>query len=175
MLVRDHDDRVLLCNLTYKQDWDLPGGVVEVHESPRPAVARELEEELALDIKAGGLLLTDWLPSWSGWDDALCLVFDGMHDASIAAGRSPSRGRSAPRSSARRSRCASAARTSPPAGSSPRWRTSAGPARRTPSPAADPGPTRAVPGRRDLLLSAGRPPSPWRDGGRPGGEADATA
>ena len=84
MLVRDHDDRVLLCNLTYKQDWDLPGGVVEVHESPQLAVARELEEELALDIKAGGLLLTDWLPSWSGWDDALCLVFDGgVHDASI--------------------------------------------------------------------------------------------
>ncbi|MGA9746192.1 MAG: GNAT family protein, partial [Nocardioides sp.] len=26
MLVRDPDDRVLLCRLTYKQDWDLPGG-----------------------------------------------------------------------------------------------------------------------------------------------------
>ena len=22
-------------------------------------------------------MLTDWLPPWSGWDDALCLVFDG--------------------------------------------------------------------------------------------------
>ena len=160
MLVRDHDDRVLLCNLTYKQDWDLPGGVVEVHESPQLAVARELEEELALDIKAGGLLLTDWLPSWSGWDDALCLVFDGgVHDASIVDGSSPSRGRSAPRSSARRSRCASAARTSPPAGSSPRWRTSAGPARRTPSPAADPGPPGGARSSGPSPLSAGRPPS----------------
>ena len=50
MLVRDRDDRVLLCQLTYKQDWDLPGGVVEVGESPQLAVAREVEEELGLTI-----------------------------------------------------------------------------------------------------------------------------
>ena len=63
MLVRDTDDRVLLCQLTYKQDWDLPGGVVEVGESPQLAVAREVTEELGLDIKAGNLVLTDWLPA----------------------------------------------------------------------------------------------------------------
>jgi 8-oxo-dGTP pyrophosphatase MutT (NUDIX family) len=84
MLIRDQDDRVLLCQLTYKKDWDLPGGVVEVGESPQLAVSREVEEELGLVIPAGGLLLTDWLPPWSGWDDALCLVFDGgVHDASL--------------------------------------------------------------------------------------------
>jgi len=84
MLVRDPEDRVLLCQLTYKQDWDLPGGVVEVHESPQLAVAREVAEELSLDLPADRLLLTDWLPSWSGWDDAICLVFDGgVHDASL--------------------------------------------------------------------------------------------
>ena len=84
LLVRDHDGRVLLCRLTYKQDWDLPGGVVEVGESPQLAVAREVEEELGLTILAGRLLVTDWLPPWGGWDDALCLVFDGgEHDASI--------------------------------------------------------------------------------------------
>lgn len=84
MLVRDTEDRVLLCRLTYKEDWDLPGGVVEVHESPQIAVSREVAEELSLDITADGLLLTDWLPSWSGWDDALCLVFDGgVHEPSI--------------------------------------------------------------------------------------------
>ena len=47
------------------------------------AVAREVEEELGLDIEAGRLLLTDWLPPWCGWDDAVCLVFDGgVHDPS---------------------------------------------------------------------------------------------
>jgi 8-oxo-dGTP pyrophosphatase MutT (NUDIX family) len=85
MLVRDTEGRVLLCNLTYKPDWDLPGGVVEVNEAPHTAVARELDEELALQIDAGRLVLTDWLPPWSGWDDAVCLVFDGgVHDASVA-------------------------------------------------------------------------------------------
>lgn len=77
MLVRDLDGRVLLCQLTYKTDWDLPGGVVEVGESPRLAASRELTEELGLVIPARTLLLTDWLPPWGGWDDALCLVFDG--------------------------------------------------------------------------------------------------
>ena len=77
MLVRDPADRVLLCQLTYKKDWDLPGGVVEVGESPHLGVTREIQEELSVNIPAGQLLLTDWLPEWSGWDDALCLVYDG--------------------------------------------------------------------------------------------------
>jgi 8-oxo-dGTP pyrophosphatase MutT (NUDIX family) len=81
MLIRSTDGRVLLCQLTYKKDWDLPGGVVEVGESPLLAVAREVEEELGLALKAGPLILTDWLPPWGGWDDAVCLVFDGgEHD-----------------------------------------------------------------------------------------------
>lgn len=90
MLVRaeggpgDDEPRVLMCQLTYKADWDLPGGVVEVGESPRLAVVREVEEELSLDIAAADLVLTDWLPPWGGWDDAVCLVFDGgVHPASL--------------------------------------------------------------------------------------------
>jgi 8-oxo-dGTP pyrophosphatase MutT (NUDIX family) len=84
LLVRDHDGRVLLCQLTYKRDWDLPGGVVEVGESPQQGALREIREELDVSLPAGRLVLTDWLPPWSGWDDAVCLVFDGgVHDASL--------------------------------------------------------------------------------------------
>jgi len=91
MLIRSEDaldgPRVLLCQLTYKKDWDLPGGVVEVGESPRIAVSREVTEELGLDIPAGALVLTDWLPPWGGWDDAVCLVFDGgEHPESLTDG-----------------------------------------------------------------------------------------
>ena len=82
VLIRDEDDRVLLCQLTYKQDWDLPGGVVEVGESPELAAVREVKEELGLDVQSSGLLLTDWLPPWGGWDDAICLVFDGGRQVS---------------------------------------------------------------------------------------------
>lgn len=77
LAVRDEGDRLLLCELTYKQDWDFPGGVVEVGESPRTAAARETTEELGLQLPAGRLLAVDWLPSWSGWDDACVMVFDG--------------------------------------------------------------------------------------------------
>jgi 8-oxo-dGTP pyrophosphatase MutT (NUDIX family) len=87
MLIRSTDGRVLLCQLTYKRDLDLPGGVVEVSESPQLAVTREVKEELGLTVEAGRLLLTDWLPPWGGWDDAICLVFDGgEHDAGVVDG-----------------------------------------------------------------------------------------
>ncbi len=87
MLIRSADGRVLLCQLTYKKDWDLPGGVVEVSESPQLAVSREVSEELGLEIEAGPLVLTDWLPPWGGWDDAVCLVFDGgVHEDSLVDG-----------------------------------------------------------------------------------------
>jgi RimJ/RimL family protein N-acetyltransferase/8-oxo-dGTP pyrophosphatase MutT (NUDIX family) len=75
---------LLLCQLSYKPDWDLPGGVVEVGESPRLAAAREVREELALTVRPGPLLVVDWLPAWSGWDDACTLVFDGgLHAAEL--------------------------------------------------------------------------------------------
>lgn len=84
LLVRDQHDRVLLCRLTYKDDWDLPGGVSEVGESPPETAGREVQEELGLTVPVGDLLVVDWLPPWSGWDDALCLVFDGgRHDEAL--------------------------------------------------------------------------------------------
>jgi len=76
-LIRDPDDRVLLCELTYKAEWDLPGGVVEPLESPATGLARELREELGLDVGVGDLVTVNWLPAWRGWDDACVFVFDG--------------------------------------------------------------------------------------------------
>src|SRR5664280_874814 len=34
-LFRDTDDRVLLLQVSYKSDWELPGGIVDRHEPPR--------------------------------------------------------------------------------------------------------------------------------------------
>lgn len=83
-LLRDGDGRVLLCELTYKPDWDLPGGVVEVGESPLDSVVREVHEELGVRVTARSMLTVDWLPPWAGWDDACLIVFDlGTVDASI--------------------------------------------------------------------------------------------
>jgi RimJ/RimL family protein N-acetyltransferase/8-oxo-dGTP pyrophosphatase MutT (NUDIX family) len=83
-LLRDESGRVLLCELTYKPDWDLPGGVVEPGESPYEAVRREVEEELGVSPVPRRLLAVDWLPPWAGWDDACLLVFDlGTVEAGI--------------------------------------------------------------------------------------------
>ena len=81
-VLRDPKGRVLLCELSYKREWDLPGGVVDPGESPATCVEREIFEELGLTVKVGRLLAVNWLPPWRGWDDALLYLFDlGVHDA----------------------------------------------------------------------------------------------
>lgn len=75
-LVRDGAGRVLLCELTYKKEWDLPGGVADGGESPAHTLAREVAEEFGLELPVGRLLAVDWLPPYRQWADALLLVFD---------------------------------------------------------------------------------------------------
>lgn len=75
-VLRDSEGRVLLCELTYKAEWDLPGGVVDPSESPAQCVVREVREELAIDVEVKGLLAVNWLPPWRGWTDATVFVFD---------------------------------------------------------------------------------------------------
>jgi 8-oxo-dGTP pyrophosphatase MutT (NUDIX family) len=85
-VLRDPDGRVLLCELTYKAEWDLPGGVVDPSESPAECVVREIREELAIDVEVRGLLAVNWLPPWRGWSDATVFVFDlGVADEDIIA------------------------------------------------------------------------------------------
>lgn len=77
VIVRDKQGRILLVNPNYKPDWDLPGGMAEANEPPIEAAARELREELDLDVKIGALLTVDWIEPHGPWDDTLVFVFDG--------------------------------------------------------------------------------------------------
>jgi RimJ/RimL family protein N-acetyltransferase/8-oxo-dGTP pyrophosphatase MutT (NUDIX family) len=87
-LIRNNANEILLCELTYKQEWDLPGGVVDPHESPAHAVIREIREELQVEMVPQSLVAVNWLPSWRGWDDAMLCVFDlGIDDEVIARAR----------------------------------------------------------------------------------------
>ena len=46
VVVRDTAGRVLLCQVSYKKDLELPGGVVEPDEDPATGASREMQEEL---------------------------------------------------------------------------------------------------------------------------------
>lgn len=86
-LVLDAAGRVLLCETSFKPDWELPGGIVELGEPPWLACEREMREEMGVDLAVGRLLLADWLRPYLGWEDALELVFDvpTVSDADAAA------------------------------------------------------------------------------------------
>ncbi len=76
-LFRDTSDRMLLLQVSYKNDWELPGGIVERHEPPRVGAEREVLEEIGLERVLGQPLVVDWLPPYLGWDDAVEFIFDG--------------------------------------------------------------------------------------------------
>ncbi|MGH9465932.1 MAG: (deoxy)nucleoside triphosphate pyrophosphohydrolase [Terriglobales bacterium] len=87
-VLRRHDGRILICQRAASQrhplQWEFPGGKREAGESESAALARELEEELGIEVRAaeiGALLLrrryqypeTGWLelafydvPRWRG-------------------------------------------------------------------------------------------------------------
>lgn len=77
VLFRDAQGRVLLAQTTYKDDWELPGGVIEPGETPRVGAEREVLEETGLSVQLGQPLVVDWMPPYLGWDDALEFIFDG--------------------------------------------------------------------------------------------------
>lgn len=77
MLFSNVEGKVLLVEPTYKQHWELPGGVVEADESPRSAAQREITEELGFDHPAGRLLVLDWVPPAVNRSEGVIAVFDG--------------------------------------------------------------------------------------------------
>jgi 8-oxo-dGTP diphosphatase len=67
--------QVLLVHKTYGNHWDIPGGYVDVGESPAAACRRELREELGINRSPRQLLVVDWAPNDSDGDKIL-YIFD---------------------------------------------------------------------------------------------------
>ncbi len=77
VLFRDRAGRVLLVEPSYKADWEIPGGAVEVDESPWAAASRELAEELGWTRPVGRLLVVDFHPARDRRPETVAFVFDG--------------------------------------------------------------------------------------------------
>jgi len=73
----DAAGNLLVVNPTYKQDWEIPGGVVEADESPRETVMREVREELGLARAPLRLLGVDYSGQTDRRTESLQFIFLG--------------------------------------------------------------------------------------------------
>lgn len=62
VLLRDEQDRFLAVKPNYRDHWLMPGGSLDPGEDPRTCAAREMKEEVGLDLPIGRLLCVDWVP-----------------------------------------------------------------------------------------------------------------
>jgi ADP-ribose pyrophosphatase YjhB (NUDIX family) len=76
-LIRDQAQRILLVEPTYKDVWEIPGGIVEADEAPLRACIRELREELGITRAAMRLLCVDYARAAAPKPEMLAFVFDG--------------------------------------------------------------------------------------------------
>lgn len=77
MLLTDRCGAMLIVEPTYKQGFEILGGVVEDGESPRAGAAREVAEELGITRTPGALLVIDHVPADRRRTEGLVVVFDG--------------------------------------------------------------------------------------------------
>jgi ADP-ribose pyrophosphatase YjhB (NUDIX family) len=77
LVIRNTGGQILLVNPSYKDYWDIPGGMAEANESPRAAARRELREELSYRPNVGHLLHLEWIDAHGPWDDHIVFIFDG--------------------------------------------------------------------------------------------------
>lgn len=70
---------VLLVKPSYKNSWEIVGGVVEDNESPKAACEREIAEEIGLTIQIKNLLVVDYnsYPEDKHKTESLMFIFDG--------------------------------------------------------------------------------------------------
>lgn len=76
-LFLDEAGRLLLVNPTYKPQWEIPGGIVELNESPRQCCEREIQEELSLQRTVTRLLSVSYIAPGAQRSEGLMFIFWG--------------------------------------------------------------------------------------------------
>lgn len=77
VLITDPSGRVLMVEPTYKETWEVPGGVVEADESAFAACRRECREELGLDLNVGRILVIEHQCDGGHRGDSIMFIYDG--------------------------------------------------------------------------------------------------
>jgi len=77
VLLFDDQDRLLILKTTYRREWLLPGGLVERNESPWVCAAREVKEEIGIEIRNLRFAAMDWRSADDEYDDSLHFIFLG--------------------------------------------------------------------------------------------------
>ena len=76
-LITFSDGRVVMYDVSYRDYLELPGGAVELGESPPAACARECREELGAEIAVGRLLVVDHQNDGGERGNSVMFVYDG--------------------------------------------------------------------------------------------------
>ncbi|WP_414172286.1 (deoxy)nucleoside triphosphate pyrophosphohydrolase [Clavibacter tessellarius] len=86
VLIRD--GRALACRRAPHKPgagtWEFPGGKVELGEAPRAALAREIREELGIDVTVGALVDRSEVPVGDRVIDLACYLVDPVGDMPAA-------------------------------------------------------------------------------------------
>jgi 8-oxo-dGTP diphosphatase len=69
--------QLLIVKPTYRDDWLIPGGMIEEHESPRQACVREVWEEIGLTLAITRLLCVEYQSRDGSKSENIQFIFDG--------------------------------------------------------------------------------------------------
>jgi 8-oxo-dGTP diphosphatase len=86
-MIFDPAGRLLILKPVYKSGWTIPGGVMEIGETPWAACQREVREECGLAVPRGRLACVDFRPPRRGKPGGLRFLFDcgAMPEETLAA------------------------------------------------------------------------------------------
>jgi 8-oxo-dGTP diphosphatase len=86
-MIFDPAGRLLILKPVYKSGWTIPGGVMEIGETPWAACQREVREECGLAVRRGRLACVDFRPPRRGKPGGLRFLFDcgALPEESLAA------------------------------------------------------------------------------------------
>jgi len=76
-LLFNRQGELLIVKTSYKNYWSIPGGVVDIDESPRVACIREIKEEVGIDVDHLRFISMDYCGKHDDKDESLQMMFDG--------------------------------------------------------------------------------------------------